>query len=328
MAVLPVEAVTFGENRGRGNVLALRPVLKNLDYRNEEALRMALEPAFHAARAEGILGPKTIVVLPEYIGLFLYLAGEGMEVYETPSLHEALKLVLAKHKSLVWKGWFQSRRVLGLLLEERSEEAVRAYEGVVHDLASRFEISIVGGSTLVRHPDTTRKRLANACLSIIEGRKHWSYKRHPVKNELERLLVESVNDNGEPLATPAGPLGISICADCWYPEQYDNWQNVELIVCPGLIDSGDRWDSPWQGYDPGPPAHDVDRNDVGALTEKEAWLKYALPARAPAEVAVATFLRGKLWDIETDGHPIVKVGDDVQVVERSDDHHLWVNVWH
>ncbi|MFW5697002.1 MAG: hypothetical protein ACOCX1_00405, partial [Fimbriimonadaceae bacterium] len=314
MADKPVEIVSFGEDRGRGNVLALRPVLRNLDYRSEHILKKAVEPAFHVAKAEGLLDAKTIVVLPEYIGLFLYLANESMEVYETPKLHDALRLVLAKHKSLVWKGWFQSRKVLALLLQERSEPALGQYEGLLDDLACHFETNIVGGSTLAPHPEHGPGRFSNACLSIIEGRKHWTYKRHPVKNELERLLVEAVDNSDEPLATPAGPLGISICADSWYPDQYDTWQNAELIVNPGLIDAPGKWRSPWRGYDPGPDPADVDQNDKQSLTESEAWLKYALPARSPARLAVTTFLRGKLWDIQTDGHPIVKLGEEVHVV--------------
>lgn len=52
---------------------------------------------------------------------------------------------------------------------------------------------------------------------------------------------------------------------------------------------------------------DVDKRDVGRLTEGEAWLKYALAGRlmrAGARHRLHVFFRGQMWDLGADDHTI------------------------
>jgi hypothetical protein len=54
--------------------------------------------------------------------------------------------------------------------------------------------------------------------------------------------------------------------------------------------------------------------DVSHITEGEAWLKYALAGRlaqARAKVGMHVFLRGRLWDLSSDGHTIIVDGQKV-----------------
>jgi hypothetical protein len=102
--------------------------------------------------------------------------------------------------------------------------------------------------------------------------------------------------------TPAGKLGVLICADAWYPDAYARMRahGVELIAVPS--DAGDRaaWTAPWRGYDGAPTPPDVDARDVGRLTLAQAWHTYALAGRLAASGArcgINVFLRGELWDL-------------------------------
>jgi hypothetical protein len=52
----------------------------------------------------------------------------------------------------------------------------------------------------------------------------------------------------------------------------------------------------------------VDPEDIGRLTEGQAWLKYGLAGRLDdtgASYGMNVFLQGCLWDLGSDGHTIV-----------------------
>jgi predicted amidohydrolase len=107
--------------------------------------------------------------------------------------------------------------------------------------------------------------------------------------------------------TPAGKLGVLICADSWYPEAYVPLavQNVDLLVVPN---NQGGWHKPWPGYATEHVPADVDPQDVLHLTEKEAWLKYALAGRmhtTSATIGLHVFLHGRIWDQTGDGQTII-----------------------
>jgi hypothetical protein len=110
--------------------------------------------------------------------------------------------------------------------------------------------------------------------------------------------------------TPAGRLGVLICADSWYPEAYRvlRVKKIDLLVVPSYAADDDCWNRPWHGYDGAPAPPDVDPADVGRLTEGRAWSRYALVGRFPssgARAGVNVFLRGALWDLGDDGRSVL-----------------------
>jgi hypothetical protein len=79
-------------------------------------------------------------------------------------------------------------------------------------------------------------------------------------------------------------------------------------------------DSLWKGYSGYPAPADVDSTDRGRITLAEAWQKYTLPGRlrnSSAEFGMVVPLRGKLWDLGTDGSIIAVAGDSVFTARRS-----------
>jgi hypothetical protein len=57
----------------------------------------------------------------------------------------------------------------------------------------------------------------------------------------------------------------------------------------------------------------VDTTDIGKITLREAWLKYTLPGRLKGQnrYGMNVSLRGKLWDMGSDGEIIAVSGDSV-----------------
>ncbi len=97
-----------------------------------------------------------------------------------------------------------------------------------------------------------------------------------------------------------------MCADSWFPEPYRRFkkQGVDLLVVPSAANHGSIWNEPWQGYSGWPMPEDVDFKDIGRLTEREAWGKYALAGRfasSRAKAGLNIFLYGDLWDLEFNG---------------------------
>lgn len=110
--------------------------------------------------------------------------------------------------------------------------------------------------------------------------------------------------------TPAGRLGILICADAWFPESYARLkaEGVELLVVPSFITGAGKLATPWQGYSGAPPPTDVNAADVGRITLGAAWTRYAFAGRWPASGAhtgITSCLLGHLWDLGTDGQTTV-----------------------
>ncbi|MFO7680563.1 MAG: hypothetical protein R6X34_10975 [Chloroflexota bacterium] len=79
------------------------------------------------------------------------------------------------------------------------------------------------------------------------------------------------------------------------------------------------WHKPWGGYITPPVPADVDETDIEQLTEREAWLKYALAGRmhlSGARVGMQVFFHGRLWDQVSEGQSIIL--KENQLIEAPD----------
>src|SRR5688572_2533805 len=73
-------AFSQGSDQGHGNLLGIQPELYRADYRSPLHLHRKLAAYLDKAQDEGLLNPKTVVVLPEHIGTWLVAVGEKREV--------------------------------------------------------------------------------------------------------------------------------------------------------------------------------------------------------------------------------------------------------
>lgn len=76
---------------------------------------------------------------------------------------------------------------------------------------------------------------------------------------------------------------------------------------------------------------DIDKTDIGKITEYEAWKKYSMLGRiqeAGIKTGVNVFLRGELWNLGTDGHTLIWCNNKVQELAAPNDKTgSLINVW-
>ena len=104
-------------------------------------------------------------------------------------------------------------------------------------------------------------------------------------------------------------------------------------MVPAFLSPAKEWSDPWKGYSTSTPP-DVDNTDIGNITEKAAWDKYALKSRmneSGAIVGVLSFAhglnteisyligKGNVWEMVAGGQSFVywKKNETETVFEQS-----------
>jgi predicted amidohydrolase len=329
-------------NTGRGNLLGLQPCLATADYASEAAFLARLKSYFGAAQQRGWLGERTVVVLPEYLGTWLAATGEGRAVLAARSLSGAMRALALRHPLRFLKALRASPerdKLAAGLFRMQADHMAGLYQGVFSQLARQYGVTVVAGSLLLPSPTVQAGvvRSGSGPLQNIsavfgpDGRAHAALARKLFPTTAELPFVTGAALDALPVFdTPAGRLGVLVCADSWHPAAYARLaaQQVELVAVPSAILSGGLWSKPWGGYDGAAPPAGVDAGDVGTLTEGQAWRKYALAGRlgqSGGRHGVNVFLRGTLWDTPTDGRSLAVAPG--QTVEAQTDGAALLNVW-
>jgi predicted amidohydrolase len=312
------EAVQLGSDAGRGNLLGIEPYLTFADYKSAAALAANLEGYLSEAARRGWLGHKTVVILPEYFGTWLALADEAEWVQRAESLGMLERRLVLVHfldflKCLLASD--EAGRLEAALFRLKAVQMAAGLDTLLADSAARHGITIVGGSTVLPAPRVSAGHLLAGegplyGVTPVYDARGSAYpelvlKAYPTRDEL-RFMTPAPAPSLPAFETPAGRLGVLICADSWYPDCYArlNELQVEMIAVPSNGGDPAIWDRPWKGYSGWPPPADVDGRDVGVLTEAQAWQKYAIRARlsaTPARSASNIFLRGQLLDMPGGG---------------------------
>ncbi len=311
----------IGTDAGRGNFVAIQPWMMPGDYANTETLFAKLDGYFAAAKAKGWLNAKTLVVLPEYIGTWLAAAGAG--AYRDKHVGPAMTALALSHP-LSFLHWYLSAPAISdktewALFTLKSQSMARDYQNIFGKLAKKYGVTLVAGSIVLPEP-----HIANGLIAVRPGGRLYNVsalfaadgkvvtplvvKAYPIAEEQEFLAAGRVEDIPV-FDTPAGRLAVLICADSWYPPSYRRIaeEHARLLAIPSYSTVDNSWAAPWPGYDGAPAPADVDRRDIKTITLGEAWLKYSMGGRAAAagiEAGVNVFLRGKLWNLGTDGDTI------------------------
>ncbi|MBM9577701.1 carbon-nitrogen hydrolase [Leptospira sp. 201903070] len=332
-----------GVDSNKGNILGIQPWMSAEDYASADRFREKIESYLLLAEKKGFLNPKTIVVLPEYLGTWLVVVGEKESIYRAARMKEAMEnLVLSNFFSFVWN-WIQAKaedKVSDAVFRMKSKEMLVAYQNTFSGLSRKFSITIVAGSILLPEPFVKDGflRIGNGALQngsfvfLPDGKvaENSSLKIFPVDDEKPFVRASTV-ENLRIVSTPAGKLGILVCADSWYPEVYETFrkQNVAFVVVPSFVAPNGAMDAIWKGYNGSENPSDIQRSDIGRIREGEAWLKYALAGRissSGANFGMNVFLRGDLWDLGSDGETIFVSGSRAQTHPRIFGASL-VNLW-
>jgi predicted amidohydrolase len=312
------ETVELGERSMRGNLLGIQPWMRQADYASADAFYSRLDGYFQAARQKGWIQDKTVVVLPEYLGTWLVVAGENLPVIQSPTIAAAMRLLISRHLVAFARGLLFAKersRVEASLFRLKAVDMARIYQSVFSGLAKKYAVTLVAGSILLPEPvvedgqvKTGKGALFNTSAvfrpdGIAEPR--LVKKAFPIASELPFVQAAAVSEIPVYQA-PCGSLGVLICADSWFPAAIQRIKDMEaeILVVPSAVLPGSHWNQPWLGYSGYANPPDVDTGDVGQLLETQAWDKYALEGRfanSGARYGMNLFLYGDIWDLSPCG---------------------------
>lgn len=316
-------------------LIAIEPALTPADYRSAAALEAAL--ARYLDRAEGaraLEGP-AVAVFPEHVGTWLVTAQSQAGVYRAATVEGAMTgLALTRPirtlAALARSG--EDERIAAALFRSRGDAMARDYQQVFSNLARHYGVTLVAGSIVLPDPSVEGGVIAvNAAgplynVSAVfapDGSVHGALVRKAYPIPSEAGFTAGAPASPQPVFdTPAGALGVLICADSWHGDVYDGLtRRPDLIAVPAYLQPSGVWHAPWGGYVT-PWPDDAPREDAGTLTEAEAWIAHSLPRRLSetgAEAGMTAFARGSLWDMGGDGQALAATRDGVRLGPRTDD---------
>ncbi|WP_323847218.1 carbon-nitrogen hydrolase family protein [Microbulbifer magnicolonia] len=314
---------------GAANLVSIQPYLTSADYASAERLQRKLRGYLHKARQAGWLGERSLVVFPEHIGTWLVAEGESFLSIRADSTGTAMLWAalgnlpaFARHLS----GESAADPFAAALFKSKAARMAAQYQQLFAGLAREFRVTLVAGSIAMPDPAVEDNHIRTGTGPIYNSSFVFFAdgavagpvrKRYPIDSELPFTQPAS-----QPLPvfdTPLGRLAVLICADSWYP---DNWRQIaaaDLVAVPSFSSPNGIWARPWGGYNGAPAPADVDNKDIGALSEGEAWRKYALGGRGGhLRAGINTFFRGELWDLGDDGQTTAILNGDVVQGQRRD----------
>lgn len=310
----------IGSDSGRGNLIGIQPYMITADYSSGKAFFNKMDGYFACLRQQNWLTPKSIVVLPEYLGTWLVVANEKHSIYTTPSAGKALQ-TLAFSNLGSYAGAYLSvpdtvkNHPRYAIFKMKADSMASIYSSVFKKIASKYHVTIVGGSILLPNPKVENNRIIpqegelyniSAVFRSDGTIEHELVKKSFIIAEEKEFLGSSPIQKLPSFDTPAGKLGVLICADSWYSEAYRalKKKEVKILAVPSFTSVNFGWQIPWTGYS-GWPTPEKAKHDIGLLTEGQAWLKYAMAGKAYSEgniqAGINVFLRGQLWDFGFDG---------------------------
>jgi predicted amidohydrolase len=337
----------LGQSRGRGNLLGIEPYMVPQDYASLESFFNKLDSYLQIAQREQWLDDKTIVLFPEYIGTWLVFANESEKIFQTSTLNAAERAMVLRHL-LKFSSYFlkstEKGKVEAAFFRIKARQMASIYHAVFSQLAQDYAITLIAGSIVLPAPRILNGELMPnegplrnvSVVYQLDGAPYSDLicKAFPTSAELNFTAPDSAK-NLPSFETPAGRLGVMICADSWFPQAYTTMkeQDIDLLAVPSFdILGSEYWNRRWQGYDGWPAPADVDGHDIKRITEAQAWKKYSLAGRIPssgAKSGMNIFLRGKLWDQDLGGKPatLVLVRENEVFVEEPTQQAAILNLW-
>jgi hypothetical protein len=322
------------------NIVGIQPYMLEIDYLTQQQLQDKLESYFKTANDQGFFRENTMVLLPEYLGTWLVIAGERKSVANAGNLTWAMaQLVLSnpiQFSKFYGKSDKESDRIAAALFRMKAEKMANIYQHVFKKLAEEYQVYISAGSILLPGPEVKNGILEVAIEAPIYNTSfifapdgdifpQSIRKAFPIESE-HPFVTASPTSDIPTFDLPFGKIGVLVCADSWYPESYHAIQGVEVVLVNSYCAIDGSMDVSWAGYNGAPAPIDVDLADIGVLNERQAWEKYALPGRigiSGAKIGANVFLRGQLWDLGTDGQPFFIKDGKLLEIEEAEKGGIW-----
>ncbi|RAU47359.1 MULTISPECIES: carbon-nitrogen hydrolase family protein [unclassified Pseudomonas] len=317
--------VNDGQPGDRGNLLGIQPELFPSDYSSVKRLHRKLAAYLQQAREHGLITDKTIVVLPEHIGTWLFAVDEKSQFYQAATIDEAMNWLAFSNPLLFTDAVLHARgksRIDDARLRMKARSMAENYQSLFGGLAREFGVTLVAGSIVLPSPKVQADKLIIGTGALYNSSLVFGPNGLPL-GQPQRQLFPSWYQQGyirpgkdAPLYvidTPAGRLATLIGSDSWYPDNYLrlNAEGAELIAVPAFVAGRSSWTQPWrrdkhQGLDLGPKP----------LTQGEAWRRLTLAPISTAKAGISVFMRGQFWDQGSTGHSFATRGGQ-SVAEQS-----------
>ncbi|MFJ3484391.1 carbon-nitrogen hydrolase family protein [Pseudomonas sp. NPDC090202] len=318
-----------GQPGGRGNLLGIQPELFPSDYSSVKRLHRKLAAYLEQARERGLLNDKTIVVLPEHVGTWLFAVDEKNQFYRASTIDEAMNWLAFSNPLLFADALWHARgesRLDDAHLRMKARSMAQDYQTVFGGLAKEFGVTLVAGSIVLPGPSVENGQLqigtgALYNVSLVFGRDGLPLgqpQRQLFPSWYQRSYIRSGKD--APLLvvdTPAGRLATLIGSDSWYPDNYRrlNESGAELIAIPAFVAGNGSWGQPWRSDKHRELAAHLDLGST-PLTEGEAWHRLTLTQASNAKAGISVFMRGQFWDQGSAGHSFAS-RDGRSIVEQA-----------
>lgn len=335
-----IAGLALGADAGQGNLLGIQPWMALGNYASADRFYDWLAGYFEAALRRGWLGPRTVAVLPEYLGAWLVAAGEPAALFRARRLEQAMLRLALRHPLMVAAGFARAPaadRARYALFRAKAGRMAAIYSQVFAALAQRYGATIVAGSILLPAPRVLAGRVAG-CAGPLQNVAAVFHPNGLADDQLarKRFLTAAEQPFLAPAEaapvyeTPAGRMAVLVCADAFYPASYAALagRQVRLLAVPSFLEAAGVWRAPWPGYNGAAAPADVAPRDVGAISERQAWLKYGMAGRiGPASIpyGVNVFLRGTILDLGSDGATLLYRRGEL--AEAPADGPALANVW-
>ncbi len=335
-------ALNQGTPGTNGNLLGIQPELFAGDYQSPARLQLKLAAYLDNARNLGLLNAKTIVVLPEHIGTWLVASGEKPEVYQADSLTDAMLWLAISNPWPLLQALIHAKgddRLADALFRMKAPQMAADYQQLFGQLAKTYAITLVAGSIVLPEPRVENDQLIVGDGPLYNVSQVFASDGKPL-GQPQRKVVPIIDEQGftaaapvtdlQVIDTPAGRLGVLVCADSWFPDNYAAMaqQQTQLLAVPAFLTGNGNWDVPWGGYNGAATPADVSRK-AGELSEGEAWQEMAMPGRLPqsgAKAGITVFMRGQLWDMGSDGNSMLATPQQHQLAPPGAGAQL-INLW-
>lgn len=323
-----------------GNIVGIQPYMLETDYLSKERFEEKMELYFSEASKNGLLRENTIVLLPEYLGTWLVVAGEKISVAESKTLTGAMtRLVLSnpiKFFNNLSLSSHEKDKIASGIFRMKAGKMAEIYTATFSKLAQEYQVYISAGSIILPKSTIEKNKLITqknnplyntSFLFLPDGSIHPEEVRKAFPITSEHPFVTAGKVEAIPsFPLPFGNVAIIVCADSWYPETYEAIKGSDIVLVNSYCATEGIMEMPWGGYDGNVAPTDIHKDDIGTISEHEAWLKYALPGRihqSGATIGANVFLKGKLWDLGTDGQPFFIRKGQLQHLNPAEHGGIW-----
>jgi predicted amidohydrolase len=324
------------------NIVGIQPYMILEDYFTQDQFKGKIKKYIERAESEGLIKENTILLFPEYIGTWLVVDGEKISLAKEETLEKALTKMALSNFFKFALGWLKTSnekdRAAAALFRMKSRSMAKSYYSTFSELAKESQTYIVAGSIILPEPKVVSGKLAlnvrgplyNASFLFGPDGKiigNPVLKAFPIESELPFLSAGKVSEIPV-FDLPFAKTALLVCADSWFPEAYQkiNTEGAEILLVPSYCTGEGTMDRFWQGYSGQSAPKGTDLNDINLITEKDAWKKYALPGqirKTNIHVGMNVFLKGELWDLGSDGQPLVYYHGNLLTVMPAEKAGIW-----